>query len=429
MTRRAEATLLALATLLAAAGAALVTLSAGEGITTDVIGTPLAFGAAFGALFAAVGAWAPRAARHLLPLVALLSVVGWIEVFRIDRDLGRLQRGWLIAGAGMAALVLWVLRERGTSVLRRYRYLFLAAALGLLLLPLLPDGWPLRGATVGGSRLWLRLEIGSRYLSFQPGEAAKLLLVVFLAAYLADRRRALRDMRRSFGPLRLPEPRQLLPVFLAFAVSFAVLVYQRDLGASLLLFAVFATMLYVATSRPAYLLTGAVLVAAGGVLAYRFFDHVQRRVTAWLHPFDDFNDAGYQIAQGLFALGHGGIVGTGVGNGSPDLIPAAATDYVFAAVAEEMGLAGGIAVLTGFGLLVAAGFGIAVRARDPFRSLLATGLTLTLGVQILLILAGVLRLFPVTGITLPFMSYGGSSLLSNLVLVALLARVSHEEGT
>jgi peptidoglycan glycosyltransferase len=364
---------------------------------------------------------------YLLPLVAMLTVVGWIEVFRIDHDLGRLQRGWLVAGSGIAVMVLWLLRARGTGILRRYRYLFLSAALVLLLLPLLPSGWPLRGATIGGSRLWLRLDVGAGSLSFQPGEAAKLLLVVFLAAYLADRRKALTDMRRALGPLRIPEPRQLLPVLLAFGVSFVVLVYQRDLGASLLLFAVFATMLYVATSRPAYLLAGGFLVSAGGLLAYRFFDHVQRRVTAWLYPFDDYADSGYQIAQGLFALGSGGVIGTGIGNGNPALIPAAATDYVFAAVAEELGLAGGLAVLVGFGMLVAAGFGIAVRARDPFRSLLAAGLTLTLGVQTILILAGVLRLFPVTGITLPFMSYGGSSLLANLVLVALLARISHEE--
>lgn len=427
MTRRAEAALIAVAVALSAGGTALVTLGAGEGITVDIVATPVAFGVAFAGLHMAIRHWAPRAVGYLLPLVALLAVVGWIEVFRIDRDLGRLQRGWLIGGAFIGIGVLFLLRRRGTEVLSRYRYLFLFAALALLLLPLLPDGWPLRGATVQGSRLWLRLEFGSRSLNFQPGEAAKLLLVIFLAGYLADRRRALTDMRRHLGPLQLPEPRQLLPVILAFGVSFAVLIYQRDLGASLLLFAVFAVMLYVATDRPAYLITGGLLVTAGGFAAYQLFDHVQRRVTSWLHPFDDYADTGYQIAQGLFALGSGGITGAGIGAGRPDLIPAAATDYIFAAVAEETGLAGGLAVLAGFGLLVTAGFGIAVRARDPFRSLLATGLTLTLGVQTVLILAGVLRLFPVTGITLPFMSYGGSSLLANIVLIALLARVSHEE--
>jgi len=427
MTRRTEGVLIAAAALLTGIGAAVVTLSVDGRATFDVVLTPAAFLLAFGGMHLAVRLWAERAVPFLLPLAALLAAIGWIEVFRIDRDLGRLQRGWLVMGAAVAVLVLWSLREGGTAVLRRFRYLSLAAALILLLLPLLPDSWPLRGATVGGSRLWVRLEIADWSLSFQPGEAAKLLLVVFLAAYLADRQRALTDMRRSIGPLRIPEPRQLLPVVLAFGLSFAVLVYQRDLGASLLLFAVFATMLYTATARPAYLITGGALVAAGGVAAYRWFDHVQRRVAAWLHPFDDFSDTGYQVAQGLFALAAGGVLGAGIGGGSPGLIPAAATDYVFAAVAEELGLAGGLAVLTAFGLLLTAGFGIAVRARDRFRALLAAGLTLTLGVQTLLIVAGVLRLFPVTGITLPFMSYGGSSLLANLALLVLLARVSHEE--
>jgi peptidoglycan glycosyltransferase len=405
MTRTTESVLLGLAVLLTAGGAALVTSASGDGVTTDVVVTPASFAVAFGGVAIAVRRWAPRAVAHLLPAVALLAAVGWIEVFRIDRDLGRLQRAWLVAGAAGAVFVLWFLRERGTEFLRRFRYLFLTAALGLLMLPLLPDDWPLRGVEIGGSRLWLRLELGAGSLSFQPGEAAKLLLVVFLAAYLADRRRALTDMRRSIGPLRLPEPRQLVPVLLAFGLGFAVLVYQRDLGASLLVFAVFAVMLYVATARPAYLVAGGLLVAAGGAAAYLTFDHVQRRVTAWLHPFDDFVGAGFQTAQGLFALGSGGVTGTGIGGGRPGSIPAAATDYVFAAVAEEMGLAGGLAVLVGFAVVVVAGFGIAVRARDPFRSLLAAGLTLTLGIQTVLIVSGVVRLLPVTGITLPFMSY------------------------
>jgi cell division protein FtsW (lipid II flippase) len=234
-------------------------------------------------------------------------------------------------------------------------------------------------------------------------------------------------MSRRVGPVHVPEPRQLLPILIAFAVSFAVLVYQRDLGASLLLFAVFVTMLYAATARHSYLVAGGVLVIGGGVAAWAFFDHVQTRVTAWLHPFDDYLGSGYQVAQGLFALGSGSLSGSGLGIGRPDLIPAAATDYVFAAVAEEMGLAGAVAVIAGFALLTATGLGVALRARDMFRKLLAAGLALTLAIQTILIIAGVLRLFPVTGITLPFMSYGGSSLLANMVILALLVRVSHEE--
>jgi cell division protein FtsW len=232
---------------------------------------------------------------------------------------------------------------------------------------------------------------------------------------------------RSIGPLRLPEPRQFGPVIIAAGFAFGVLIYQRDLGASLLLFALFIGMIYAATGRVAYVVAGGALTLVGGVVAYQMFDHVQRRVTSWLHPFDDFTGAGYQIAQSLFAMGSGSLTGSGIGLGRPDLIPAATTDFIFAAVAEEMGFAGSVLVLAAYILLIAIGFGIALRARDVFRKFLAAGLTLVLGIQAFLILAGVLRLFPVTGITLPFMSYGGSSLLANVILVTLLARISHAE--
>ena len=186
-------------------------------------------------------------------------------------------------------------------------------------------------------------------------------------------------------------------------------------------------MIYAATGRAAYIVAGGALTVAGGLVAYRLFDHVERRVFSWLHPFDDYTGAGYQIAQSLFAMGSGSLTGSGIGLGRPDLIPAASTDFIFAAIAEEMGFAGSIVVLAGFALLVTIGFGIALRTRDVFRKFLAAGLTLVIGIQAFLILAGVLRLLPVTGITLPFMSYGGSSLVANMILVTLLARISHGE--
>lgn len=403
--------------------------TADDRITLDVVAAGFANLIASGGLALAAHRWAPAARRLLLPPVAFLAAIGGIEVFRIDRDLGRLQRWWLLLAAALAAVLLWVLRNRGVEVLARFRYLLLVASIGLLLLPLLPASSPLGGATVNGSRLWVRLDLGERSLSLQPGEAAKLLLVVFLASYLAERRDALVSLPRSVGPLSIPEPRQLVPLLLAFVASFGVLVYQRDLGASLLLFGVFVTMLYAATARRTYLLAGGVLAAAGAIAAARAFDHVRTRIDAWLRPFDDFAGNGYQAAQGVFALAEGGLTGTGLGNGAPYLIPAAATDYVFVAIAEETGLAGAVAVLAAFGLVVAAGFGIALRARDPFRALLAAGLTLVLAIQTLLILAGVLRLMPLTGITLPFVSYGGSSLLANLLAIAVLVRISHEERT
>jgi peptidoglycan glycosyltransferase len=341
-------------------------------------------------LAVAVRRWAPAATRVFLPLVALLTGVGIVEVTRLDPDLGLLQAWWLLTGSAIAAVVLFLLRTRGVEVLRRFRYLFLLGAVLLLALPLLPSRGPLQGVTINGSRLWVRVDLGSSTLSFQPGEAAKLLVVVFLASYLAERGKTLVQMRRSVGPIRIPEPRQLLPILLAAGIAFAVLVYQRDLGASLLLFAVFVAMLYAATDQASYLLA---------------------------------------VVQSLFALGSGGVTGTGIGSGRPDLIPAAATDFIYAAVGEELGLAGTIAVLAGCALLVGAGFGIALRSGNSFRTLLAAGLTMTLAIQTILIVSGVVRLFPITGIALPFLSYGGSALLANLVLVALLIRISHEERT
>ncbi len=427
MSERTEAALLLAATLLVGVGTAVVTLTNDEGITIDAYVAASAFLASFGGLLFALKTWASRATRLLLPPVALLTALGLIEVFRLDRDLGRLQRYWLLLAAAIAIGVLRLLHGRGVEVLRRFRYLFLAAAFGFLLSPLLPSGLPIGGATINGSRLWIRLELGQRTLSFQPGEAAKVLLVIFFASYLADRRRGLAEMPRSIGPIRLPEPRQLLPILLAFGVSFAVLVYQRDLGASVLLFGVFVVLLYVATDRPAYLIAGGMLISSGASAAQNVFPHIQGRVDAWLHPFDNFSGTGFQIAQGIFALGDAGLFGTGLGAGAPYLIPAAATDYIFVALVEETGLAGGFAIITAFGLLFAVGFGIAIRSGDTFRSLLALGLTVTLALQMTLILGGVLRLMPLTGITLPFVSYGGSSLLANFGIVALLARISHEE--
>ena len=427
MTARAEATLIVGASLLTGAGTAIVAFTAGDGWTIDVVIAPIVFLAAFGGVLFAVRAWAPKATRFLLPPVAFLTALGSIEVYRIDPDLGRLQRLWLLLAAIIAMTALRLLRGRGVEVLRRFRYLFLTAAFGLLLLPLLPSGLPIGGATINGSRLWVQLDLGERALSFQPGEAAKVLLVVFFASYLAERRSGLAAMPRMIGPIGVPEPRQLLPLLLAFGASFAVLVYQRDLGASILLFGVITLLLYAATDRPAYLIAGGVLIAGGSAAARSVFSHVQTRVDAWLRPFEDFTGSGYQVAQGVFALGDAGIFGTGLGNGAPYLIPAAATDFVFVAIVEETGLAGGFAVLAAFGMLLAVGFRIALRAGDAFRSLLAMGLTVTLALQTVLILGGVLRLLPLTGITLPFVSYGGSSLLANFVIVALLARVSHEE--
>ena len=429
MTRNTEAVFILAGTVLASVGVAMVQFAGGGWLDADVALTFISFALAFGALHISFRLWAPNANPLILPIATFLAAIGSIEVFRLDPDLAALQRWWLVLAGVAGGSLVWLLRSSGVAVLRRYRYLFLASAMVLLLLPLLPDAWPIHGATVNGSRLWVRIDLpfGVRALSFQPGEIAKVLLTVFLASYLADRSEAMSTVSRKFGPFSIPEPRHLGPVMVAAGVAFAVLVYQRDLGASLLLFGLFIGMLYAATGRGFYLGAGIVLTTAAGVAAYTMFSHVRVRISAWIDPFADYTGAGYQTAQGLFAMGSGSLTGSGLGLGRPDLIPAAATDFMFAAVAEELGLAGSIAVITAYAFLVAVGFGIALRSRDRFRKYLAGGLTIVLGLQAFIILAGVLRVLPITGLTLPFMSYGGSSLVANMVIVVLLLRISHEE--
>ncbi len=431
MSRTAEAALILGAALLTALGVTAVNLANAGAVDAQVGLTFLVSAIAYGAVHVAIRTFAPNASANLLPPVALVTAFGMIEIYRLSPERAGLQRWWLVLGAAVAVALLWWLARVGVEALRRYRNTMLLAALGMLLLPLLPvDGpLPIRGSIANGSRLWIQVDVGFTVLNFQPGELAKILFVGFLAAYLADRGQALAGAHRRLGPISIPEPRQLLPLAIVWAMSLGVLVFQRDLGASLLLFVVFIAVLYAATGAAGYVITGLTLAGVGAVASWRLFAHVGRRVTAWLQPFSDFDDAGYQIAQGYFALGTGSLSGSGPGIGRPDLIPFASTDFIFAAVGEEFGFAGGVAVLCAYALFVAAGFGIALRARDRFRKLLAIGLTFAFGLQVFLIVGGVLRLVPLTGITLPFMSYGGSSLLGNFLLVALLARISHEEAT
>lgn len=428
MNRSTEAALILSASLLAAFGVTLVNLAQAGTVDAQVGLTFLTFAIALGAVHVATRRLAAGATPNALPAIGLLAAFGIIEIYRLDADRAGLQRWWLLIASGVAVLTLLWLHRAGINALRRYRNLTLAAAVGLLALPMIPEDWSvLRGFSANGSRLWIQFELGVVSLRFQPGEVAKLLFVVFLAGYLSDRQTALNEARRRLGPFAIPEPRQLAPLLAVWLGSIGVLVVQRDLGASLLLFAVFVAMLYAATGHAGYVPTGAVLALMGGGAAWFAFEHVQRRVDSWIRPFQTFEDAGYQIAQGIFGLGTGSLAGSGPGLGRPDLIPFAETDFIFAAVGEEFGFAGTAAVLAAYAVLIAVGFGIALRSRDRFHKLLATGLTLTLGIQTFLILGGVLRVVPLTGITLPFMSYGGSSLVGNFILVALLLRISHEE--
>jgi cell division protein FtsW (lipid II flippase) len=265
-------------------------------------------------------------------------------------------------------------------------------------------------------------------MQFQPAELAKLGMVIFFAGYLADHQKALREAHRSIGPIRLPEPRQLIPLLLAWGGSIFILIWQRDLGASLLLFAGFVLLLYAATGATGYLVTGGFLTVFGAAAAAATFDHVQRRMTAWLEPFEHYQDEGFQIAQGLFAMGTGSLSGAGPGLGRPDLIPNASTDFIFAAVGEELGFAGMVVLVALFGIYGYLGMRIAWNARSAFLQLVAIGLTFTTVITAFLHVGVVIGLLPTTGLTLPFVSYGRTNLLLSFVMTGILVNIgSHRE--
>lgn len=352
----------------------------------------------------------------LLPTVLALMGLGWALNERLAPLLVDRQVFWLLLGALLIGLVAHLPIE--LRLLQRYRYTWALLGIGLVALTLVGG----HSAVAGGPRLWL----GVGPLSFQPSEVLKLLLVIFLAGYLEDKRELLSEASSRLGQFRLMPLPYLAPLVVMLGVSLALLAAQRDLGAALLLFTIALGMLYLASSRPVYVIAGLALFLAGAWLMYRYLGIVHTRVEIWWNPWADPSDTGFQLIQSLLALAAGGVMGTGIGLGAPTLIPAVHTDFIFAAVAEEMGIAGATAVLALYALLVARGFRIAVRARSPFQQLLAAGLTFALGVQTLIIVGGVVKLIPLTGITLPFLSHGGTSMLVSAVMVGLLLRVSRE---
>ncbi|HVM41362.1 MAG TPA: FtsW/RodA/SpoVE family cell cycle protein, partial [Acidimicrobiia bacterium] len=366
----------------------------------------------------AVRRLAPDADPTLLPLAALLNGLGFVFISRLDESLASAQTVW--AAVGVLTFIGTLAVVRDTRILERYRYTFALVGIIALLLPIVPG----LGREVNGARLWVT--IGP--LNFQPAEIAKVLLAIFLAAYLVEKREVLEYAPRRIAGVPVPAARHLGPLAVAWGTSLVIMIQEKDLGSSLLFFALFVVMLYLATGRGAYLGLGVGMFAAGAAVAYVAFAHVAVRVRTWLDPWTDAQGQGFQLVQSLYAFGSGGFAGTGFGLGSPEKIPNAATDFVFAAVGEELGLLGAIAVLAAFVLLVGSGFRIAARADRPFSKLLAAGLTVILGIQTFIILGGVTRLIPLTGITLPFVSYGGSSLVANFALLALLLRMSDERG-
>jgi cell division protein FtsW (lipid II flippase) len=418
--RTTELGLLVLGTMFVVGAYLLATLPEGSKIPTTVgpflgiiVGLPLA-------AHVAVRRLAPHADGMLLPLASLLNGLGYVFVVRLDEakvepdGLAGLQSLWMVVGvAAFGATLLFV---RDIRTLERYRYTAGFAGLVLLLLPLLP----VVGRTINGSRIW----VSFGPVNFQPGEFAKLALAIFFAGYLFEKRELL-AINRAFGPFSLPDPKHLGPILMAWGVALVVMIAERDLGSSLLFFTLFLVLIWVATERVSYLVVGVLLFAGGATLAFNAFSHVQERVDTWLDPWG--KDKGHQVIQAAFAFADGGPLGTGLNMGAPvGNIPVVESDMIFAAIGEELGLVGATGILIGFLLMIGAGLRIAQQTSNGFERLLATGLTTLLGFQAFIIMAGVVRLLPLTGVTLPFISYGGSSLLANWVLLALLLRISND---
>lgn len=400
---------------IAATGSVAVAAAESAAFDRAQLAIPVAFIALAVALHLFLAARGFRGDQLLMPLAAMLSALGLVLVQRLASSLLAQQLTWTIIAAG--AFVATLLIPRDLSALARFKWTWALVGVALLVSPLLP----VIGREVNGARIW----IGFGRVTFEPWEAVKILLVVFFAAYLEEYREVIARPRR-IGPIPVPPLPYLLPIIAMWTISMIVVIFEKDIGAALLFLGIFLAMLYLATGEAFYTLIGLVLLLVGGFAVYHAFGHVQVRVDTWLRPFaEDMRfDAGYQIVQGMFALGNGGLLGTGLGNGMPDRIPVVWSDFVFDAFAEETGFIGALALLVAYLLFVYRGMLIAVRAPTPFLQLLAGGLSFILAFQTLVIVGGNARLIPLTGITLPFVAYGGSSLVTNWMLVGLLIRVS-----
>jgi cell division protein FtsW (lipid II flippase) len=418
--RGTELALLAFAVILVVTADAVVDATFNDTVSSAV----WTYGAGFAAIYAvahlAVRWLAPYADPLILPAVALLNGLGLVLIRRLDlaevadaRQDGRpipsgdagVQVVWTCIGLALFVAVLLIVRDH--RALARYAYTLAAAGLAFLALPAVLPG---RFSEVNGAKIWIRVA----GFSIQPGEFAKLALMVFFAAFLVQKRDVLSLASRRVLGIDLPRGRDLGPV----------LVGEKDLGTSLLFFGIFIVLLYIATERTSWLLIGIGLFLVGAYLAWTVFAHVQERVEVWLRPFDFRDDQGYQIVQSLFGLGTGGLFGTGLGGGRPETVPFAKTDFIVATIGEELGLVGLVALLVIYALIVSRGFRTALTVRDSFGKLLASGLAFTLAFQVFIVVGGVTKLIPLTGLTTPFLSYGGSSLVANFALVALLLRIS-----
>ncbi len=427
--RGIELALLIVAVGIAVAAYANVGLGHDGSIPAGTIGYGLGLAVLAGIAHVAVRIKAPYADPVLLPAVVMLNGIGLVMIHRLDvayadraeaagtpvpDTFAPNQLTWMVVGVLLFVGVLYFVRDHRT--LQRYTYTAALAGLALLVLPLVPG---ISAGVVNGSRIWIRV-LG---FSFQPGEAAKILIIVAMAGYLVVTRDALALAGRRVLGVDFPRARDLGPILIAWAASLGLLIFERDLGTSVLFFGIFVVLLYVATERVSWLFVGAALFLSGALITWRLFSHVESRVTSWLHPFDD-PDSSFQIIQSLYGLAYGGILGTGLGQGRPDLVPFANSDFIISAFGEELGLTGLMAVLLCYGLIVERGLRTALVVRDQFGKLLATGLATSFALQVFVVVGGVTKLIPLTGLTTPFLSAGGSSLVMNWAIIALLLRIS-----
>lgn len=366
---------------------------------------------------------APDADSLILPIAVMLNSLGIAQLYRIDLANGDAgwdafsvrQLVWATVAIAAAIVVLSVVRNHLT--LYRYTYLLGLGALVLLLLPMVPG----LGVEVNGAQVWI--QIGA--FTFQPGEVAKILLAVFFAGYLVRNADALSMVGKKFIGIRFPRGRDLGPLIVFWLIAMAVLVFQRDLGTSLLYFGLFLSMLYLATGRVGWIILGVGLFLVGGIVASQTLDYVGNRFTNWLDPFADPLGASYQLVQGLFGMANGGMTGTGLGQGFPTDTPYAENDYIFASLGEELGLVGLFVILASYLLLIGRALRIGFAGQDDFGKLLAAGLGFTIALQVFIVVGGITRVIPLTGLTMPFLAAGGSSLVSNWIIVALLLRLSN----
>jgi cell division protein FtsW (lipid II flippase) len=425
--RNAELLLLGFAALITTVALLLVEANQEQGLRWDLAQYTIAFLALFAGAHLAVRRFAPYADPLLLPVVALLNGLGLVMIHRLDlssgeptaRGLGgtaNQQMLWTLVGVIGFSLVVVFLGDHRT--LSRYGYVCGLTGLVLLVIPAL---LPRSMSEQNGAKIWIRLP----GFSIQPAEFSKILLLIFFASVLVSKRSLFTSAGKHVLGMDLPRPRDLAPLLAAWIASIGVMIFEKDLGTSLLLYASFLVLVYIATERFSWVVLGLALFAAGSVVAYFIFDHVRVRVETWRDPFADPDGAGYQMVQSLFSFATGGIFGTGLGNGQPGTVPAASTDFIIAAVGEELGLVGLAAVLMLYTIVVIRGLRTAIAVRDSFGKLLAAGLAATLAIQLFIVVGGVTKLIPLTGLTTPWMSYGGSSLVANYLLLAILVRISH----